>query len=399
MKILVLDEEFPYPPNTGKRIRSYHLISRLARKHNILYLAYGDNSSSSATGLQKAGITTRAVPPRIPKKSGFGFYLRLLINLFSANPYMVNSHYSRAMQRECDTTVAEFNPDVILCEWTPYAVYVRNRYDAVKVFSAHNVENQIWKRYRESETSLLKKWYISLQAAKLEKFERAVFNWVDGATAVSEHDADILRSYTSLAEIKAVDNGVDLDFFIPGNNPIEENTLVFVGTMDWRPNQDALRYFASEIFPLIRKAVPNCKACFVGRKAGPELMALNERPGMIVTGAVDDIRPYIAKAAVYIVPLRIGSGTRLKILDALAMKKAIVSTRVGAEGLEVEDGIHLIQADKPMDFAAEVTRLLGNPDQRLKMGEAGRELVERRYGWDNLSQRLEEFLMHLLEKP
>lgn len=392
MNLLVLDEEFPYPPNTGKRTRSFNLFRRLAARANIRYLAYGTHNSIGAQILRGSGIQPIAVPGRIPVKQGARFYLRLAQNLFSPLPYIVASHYSLDFRRALEVALRTERPDLILCEWTPYFEYLRTLDAPPVVISAHNVESDIWRRYAENETNLFKRLYIQEQRFKVEKFERTALAKADGAIAVSELDAERLRVWSCGTPVEVVDNGVDLDYFTPGTGVPKPSRLVFTGSMDWRPNQDAARFFVSEIFPALRRECPRITCTFVGREPPPDILALQQVEGIHVTGTVDDVRPYIVEAEVYIVPLRVGGGSRLKILEALAMGKAVVSTTIGAEGLGVRSGTHLMIADGPASFAAEVLRLLKAPSERLRLGQAGRFLVENHYGWDTLTKRLDRFL-------
>jgi glycosyltransferase involved in cell wall biosynthesis len=352
MKILVIDEEFPFPLNSGKRSRSFNLIKRLSTVHQLRYLAYGKEESESWQGLFDAGMNPIAVLPQVP--------------------------------------------DVILCEWSPYGIYVENITHIGSVIVAHNIESRIWHRYFENEPNPIKKWYIRKQAVKVAAFERAAFNWVDGATAVSSEEAEAVTELNRQLPVEVIDNGVDLDFFVPGETAIDKDQLVFTGAMDWRPNQDAAVYFVTEMFPLLQEICPSIKVCFVGRNPPQHVRALNEVEGIEITGTVDDVRPFIDRAAVYIVPLRIGGGSRLKILEAMAMKKAIVSTTVGAEGLDVTDGRDILLADSPEKFVKQIAKLIADRDLNLRLGEAGRRLVEAKYGWDGLADKLSNFLQRVV---
>jgi len=396
MRILVLDEEFPYPLNSGKRIRTYNLFQRLANRHEIGYLAYGHEESDSAQALNDVGIRPIAVEPQVPEKSGLRFYLRLLTNIFSSLPYIVDSHYSELFSRKMTQCIDEFEPDLVMCEWSPYAIFVRGLESVKKVIVAHNIESTIWKRYHETETSLLKKWYIVPQARKVDKFERDAFGWVDGATAVSADEAATIGTMAPELPVEVVDNGVDLEYFTGEKDREKPGKLVFVGSMDWRPNQDAVGYFVESIAPLLARDNPSLETTFVGRKPTEEIREYGNLEGITVTGTVDDVRPYIDEAAVYVVPLRVGGGSRLKILEALAMGKAVVSTSVGAEGLDLQDGRHLILADEPDSFSEAVSNLLSDEVRRRQLGEEGRKRVEERYGWDAISNVLEAFLEKLV---
>lgn len=188
MKILVLDEEFPYPTNTGKRTRSFNLYRRLAVWFQIRYIGYGEESSAAAEALRLVGIEPIAVPARIPPKQGPAFYLRLLANLLSPLPYIVTSHHSRVYRDAVLNNLTQFRPNLVLCEWTPYVINVKELISVKKLVSTHNVEADIWRRYYENETNWLRRWYIREQWRKVERFERAALGWVDGALAVSDQD-------------------------------------------------------------------------------------------------------------------------------------------------------------------------------------------------------------------
>jgi sugar transferase (PEP-CTERM/EpsH1 system associated) len=392
MKVLVLDEEFPYPTNNGKRTRSFNLYRRLSARFRIRYVGYGEKDSVAANALRAIGIEPVSVSGRIPPKQGAAFYMRLLANLTSPLPYIVTSHYSQSYQDAVLASVAEFQPDLILCEWTPYAIYVKKLLSVKKMVSTHNIEADIWQRYYETERNLLRRYYIREQWRKVECFERAALSWMDGATAVSNLDAIRLFKVCPELRLTVIQNGVDLDYFRTLPLPVQACHVVFTGSMDWRPNQDAVRYFIRDILPLLRQTRPDLECTFVGRSPPADIQRLGEVPGVHITGTVDDVRPYVERAAVYVVPLRIGGGSRLKILEALAMGRAVVSSTVGAEGLDVVHDQHVVLADDPRSFAQSVLHLLDNPERCRELASEGRRLVQRCYGWDALAERLEGFI-------
>lgn len=398
MKILILDEEFPFPLNTGKRIRTFNLIVRLAKKHQVYYLAYGINGSVGFKALTQAGITPLAVERQIPPKSGVLFYFRLLLNLFSRYPYIVSSHYSSLFADKLSDCLKQIRFDIVIAEWTPYAVYLNEVKDSKKVIVAHNLEHRIWERYFRNESNLLKKWYIGRQQKKVRRFEIESFASVDAVTAVSPVEAEEIVRHGKDLTVEVVPNGVDLDYFSSEDVETASSSMIFVGSMNWRPNQDAIQYFVREIFPLIKKDIKDAQATFVGQDPPAAILKLGDIAGIEIVGRVDDVRPFVRKAAVYIVPLRIGGGTRLKILEAMAMKKAIVSTSVGAEGIAVAPDVNILIGDNPETFAAQVKKLITNRNLGQKLGNAGRELVEREYGWDRIAAALDNFLSRLAGK-
>lgn len=400
MKLLILDEEFPHPLNTGKRIRTFNLFSRLASRHHLTYLAYGNDGSEAFRVFDSAGLHPVAVPRRPRPKQGAGLYVRLLQNLFSSEPYSVSSHWTKAFDTAVEKEISSADYDLVVCEWTPYAQFMRTRTNIKTMVVAHNIEYQIWQRYVQNEKQFVVKKYMAMQAARMRTFEENTFKIVSGATAVSAADAEVIRTINPDLPVQVVDNGVDLEFFRDFDQPSDDEApgLVFTGSMDWRPNQDSVEYFVHEILPLVKRTHPHIKTVLVGRNPPPKIVALGNVDGVTVTGTVDDVRPYIKRANVFIVPLRIGGGSRLKILEAMAMKKPVVSTSVGAEGLDVNDDRELLLADTPEQFAEQINLLLSDQPKARRLGEAGRTLVEQHYGWDALSVKLEQFMQRLVEE-
>ncbi len=399
MKILVIDEEFPFPLNTGKRLRTYNLIRVLALENEVSYLAYSEPDTDAVSFMKKNNITPVCVPPVDRTQQGLKFYWRLFTNLFSPYPYIVTSHFSQHFQKQLNTLLQQDKYDIVLCEWTPYAIFIKDISHAKKIVVAHNIETSIWRRYEQNEKNPIRRFYISIQRAKVDRFEQSAFKWADGATAVSQNEADIISGWGVPYPVAVVDNGVDLTYFCSSSNePTKSNSLVFTGSMDWRPNQDAMLYFTEQILPLVQKEVPDISITMVGRKPPREIEELAKDSHITVTGTVDDVRPYIAEASVYIVPLRIGGGSRLKILEAMAMGKAVISTSIGAEGLRVTDGEHLLIRDGEQAFTEGIISLLHNTDMRNRLGQAGRQLVEREYGWESIGQRLNKYLNTIARK-
>ncbi len=398
MKVLILDEEFPYPLNTGKRIRTFNLFRCLADRHDMTCLAYGEEDSESFRALENAGLHPAAIKRQPRPKSGVPLYVRLFGNLFSKEPYSVSSHWTNAFRQAVERELEDNNYDLVIAEWTPYAQFMRGLTKPKTLVVAHNVEYQIWQRYVENETHPVVRRYMAMQADRMKKFEEKVFRSVSGATAVSSSDADLIRTINPDLPVEVVDNGVDLDFFKPKPHPGKESapSLVFTGSMDWRPNQDSVEYFVKEILPLIKTSHADVRTVLVGRNPPPRIVELGKHDGVTVTGTVDDVRPYIEQADVYIVPLRIGGGSRLKILEAMAMSKAVVSTSVGAEGLDVTDGLDILIADTPEQFSAKVEQLLNDKELAATLGSNGRKLVERRYGWPALAYKLDRFMQRLV---
>jgi glycosyltransferase involved in cell wall biosynthesis len=219
----------------------------------------------------------------------------------------------------------------------------------------------------------------------------------DVCVCVSAEDADRLRSISPSAKTDVVPNGVDLDYFSPTKTKENESQIVFVGSMNWSPNEDAVLYFCDQIFPLIKAQTPKMEFYIVGSNPTERVLKLKNIKGVVVTGLVDDVRSYISQSAVFVVPLRIGGGTRLKILQALAMKKAVVSTSVGCEGLGLGHKEHLFVCDNPDEFADSVILLARDKALRHNLGENGRKLVQDQYDWKSISLKLDTIYRKAIE--
>ncbi len=395
-RVLVLDEEIPFPVNTGKRIRTLNLLANLSEEFEIDLLVHSNGATSRGIAeIEKRGIRVLVAESSVPDKSGLGFPLRVAMNLFSSLPYSVDSHYRAGYRTRLGELVAERPYDLAHVEWSPYAHYLRG-VSMPWIVSAHNVESQIWTRMAEQESFAPKRAFIAMQARRMLRFEKQTFARARWSTAVSEEDATTLRGF-GCRRIEVVPNGVDIDFFQdPGGQdrtPEEPHTLVFTGSMDWRPNQDAVVFFLEEILPRLEQH-GNFKLLVVGRNPPAWLEeSCRDKPQIELTGTVDDVRPFMARGAVFVVPLRIGGGSRLKILEAFSMRRAVVSTRVGAEGLNVRDGEHLLLADQADDFVQAILALRANAERRRLLGEAGRKLVHDSYSWPQIA-RLQAALWH-----
>jgi glycosyltransferase involved in cell wall biosynthesis len=395
LHVAVLDEEFPYPLTSGKRIRSFQLLTRLAKRHRVTYIAHQNADSAelreAVTALRNHGIHVIPVAYRVPPKAGARFYGRLVRNLASPLPYSVASHASRSMQRAMDRLAAQDPPDLWHCEWTPYAQAMYRR-PGRWVVMAHNVESVIWQRYTEAETNPLKCWFLRQQWKKFEHFERWAYNAATRAVAVSAEDAERIEQLFGVGSVDVVDNGVDTAFFTPDNTvPREPHRILFLGSLDWRPNLDAVRLLLDDIFQRVRAAEPRASLDIVGRKPPDALRAeLANREGVRLHADVPDVRQFLRRAGVLAVPLRIGGGSRLKILEALATGLPVVTTTVGVEGLRLTPGTHCTVADGSEGFAAAVLDTLSNPGAARDQAAAGRARVLRDYNWAGLADRLDQ---------
>jgi len=370
------------------------MLKELRREHHITYLAL-DDGSSDATARKSAEEYCHelvCVPHQQREKFSAGFYLDLAVNLGSQYPYAIRKYESALMRKEILERTAEGSVDVVICDFLAPAINVPRTLPCASILFQHNVEAMIWKRHFEVQSNVMKKSYLRGQWRKMERFESEMCRRFDSVVAVSAEDRELMRKEYSVKAVFDVPTGVDVDFFRPsGREQVDSYNVVFTGSMDWLPNEDAIRYFTDQILPIIRRSIPAMSLTVVGRNPYPGLIELSKRdPSVIVTGRVDDVRPYMERAAAYVVPLRIGGGTRLKIFEAMGMEKAIVSTSIGAEGLPVTDENELRIADTPEIFAAAVIELLETPDLARAMGQRAGEIVRQKFGWGGVAKRFAE---------
>jgi glycosyltransferase involved in cell wall biosynthesis len=277
------------------------------------------------------------------------------------------------------------------------AVLLQPHWQAPVLIHEHNVESQIAQRFYEKATHPLLKLFLYAQYRRMERFEHALWRKHPQVVAVSEQDRAIILQYTPDQNVTVVENGVDLDYFSYQPHPGISPNLVYIGSMDWLPNEDAVLWFVKEIFPILRSQWPDCTFTIVGRNPSEQVRRLANEPGIVVTGTVKEVRTFIAAASIMVVPLRIGGGSRLKILEAMSAGLPVVSTPIGCEGLRVADEVHLLIAEEPHHFAAQTSRLIADLLLQQKLAEAGRRLVEEHYGWPAMAHRLSQ-LYHSMTK-
>ena len=389
MNILWLKTELLHPVDKGGKIRSYNMLKALKRDCRITYLTLDDGTADS-TARELAGEYCHdlvCVPHRRREKFTTGFYVELALNLASDLPYAIKKYESPEMRQEIIRLLPKQRIDVLVCDFLAPAVNVPRNLNCTTVLFQHNVEAMIWKRHYEVQTAAARKAYLYRQWQKMRAFEAKACRLFDSVIAVSREDRDQMQQEYGLENVYDVPTGVDTTFFQPsGKIETRPHHLVFTGSMDWLPNEDGIRYFTEQIMPRIKQTVPDVTLTVVGRDPYPSLVELSKRdPSVTVTGRVDDVRPYMEEAAVYIVPLRVGGGTRLKIYEAMAMEKPVVSTTIGAEGLPVKDGEEIVLADTPESFAEAVVRLLEQKDLSAQIGARAAAKVRSEFGWESVA--------------
>lgn len=391
MKILAITTKSPYPLYEGRALRTYNLLRHIARRHEVHLLSFVQTPEEIDGIAHMRSVCAHVESERLYMDNArTRLALDLLREPFSRAPLMAVKYRSSRMRARIEALMRAHRYDVVHLDMLHLAEYIDLFPHTPVVLVEHNVESVILQRRLETETSMLKRLYIGYQHRKLRHYEARMCRRADHVVAVSELDAEQLRAMSGSANVTSISNGVDTEFFRATGEARVPTDLVFVGGLTWFPNLDAIRHFRADVLPHIVAAVPDVRITVVGKN--PDDRAVREiadDPRITLAGLVDDIRPVISRAAVYVVPLRIGGGTRLKILDALSMGKALVSTSVGCEGLDVVDGEHLVVADTPEQFAAAVVRLLRDPAAAQALGAAGRALVQRKYEWAALADRLD----------
>jgi glycosyltransferase involved in cell wall biosynthesis len=394
VKVVIVNEGLGYPPNRGNWLRTLNLLLPLARRHEITYLCRGadeENAEHARSFYAEHGIRALIVGSPAPENRGLSFYARLGLNLLSPLPYSIAVHRSRSVRREIRRIAREEHVDVWQFESISYADSL-NGLGARTIAVAHNVESLIWQRHFETEPSALRRSYVREQWRKYERCEARLLNGVTQVVSVSEEDALLVRDRFGVRNTAVIENGVDVAYFgQTSRTQVDRHRILFVGSLDWRPNLDCLDILLEQILPAVRRSEPRATLCIVGRNPTTSLRRRVEGdPNVELFANVPDVRPYLAKAGVLAVPLRIGGGSRLKILEAMAAGLPVVSTRIGSEGLIVESGRELTVVDDVSDMANALVRVIRQPEHAMAMARNARLVVQAHYDWTRLADQLEQ---------
>ena len=395
MRILIVSPELPYPPAWGFAIRVSRILALLSRRHTVSLLTYArDGADDNVRALAATCHSVHTVLE--PSDSSMAKRIGQMTSMVSSASYHGRYLYTDAMQRKLDELTAQERFDVIQVETSQMVAF---RFDprAALAIVEHDIVYELLGRMATSERSFLRRAYNSAEARKfkLEEIER----WKQASACIvtSSREVPIVRQAGITVPVLVAPNGVDVEYFAPSSQAPEPDTLVMTGLMRYRPNIDAAAFFVSEVFPQILAQRPNARIFIVGGDPPEEVTRLaSER--VIVTGGVPDVRPYVHRAAVVVVPLRMGGGTRLKVLEGLAMKKAMVSTYIGCEGIEVEDQKHLLVRNDADSFAKAVLQLLNDPATGTALANEGYDLVGRQYRWEMVVDKVERLYEQLVSE-
>jgi len=383
-----------WPLNMGGRLRSYHMIAELSERHRVTVLTtHGPDDDPEALAKQLPQCErVVSFPFAAPKVGSLRFAGALARSWLSPLPVDLWKWRVPALRSEVEGILAGGVVDVCVADFLHAVPNVPLGGAVPVILFAHNVEYMIWKRLAANEPRLLRRALLEIEWRKVRRRERHACTRSRLVVAVSPIDSAALAENAPAARTRSIPTGVDTSYFSANGTPEAPAHLVFSGAMDWYPNEDAMLFFIAEILPSIRREIPEVTVTVVGRNPSARLRAAGETAGIRITGTVDDVRSFIDEGSVYVVPLRVGGGTRLKIFEALSMAKAVVSTTVGAEGLPLVDDQHFVRADTPTDFSRAVISLLRDPQRRRSLGNAGRHLVETRYSWSSVAQEFEALL-------
>ncbi len=401
MKILFLAPRMPLPADTGGKIRTLNILRQVSKNASVHLVCFTFEPDDAQWAEQ---LRSQEIKVTLVKTKEDSVFKKINRVLWDTQPYSMSKYYTPEMEAVVTELLKSESFNAVHIDHLHMAHYGRCLNGTPSVLDEHNVEYKILERCANVEKNLAKRFVFTNQADKMRLFEQKNLETVSCYLAVSEDDRKILDELVSNSKKGTViPNGVDTEFFTTNNKQKTEITghqacpsIVFTGSMDWLPNEDSVLYFSKEILPLIWEKNPQVNFYVVGKSPAPAISNLGlADKRIIVTGRVDDVRPLMDAAQVFVVPLRIGGGTRLKILEAMAMQKAVVSTTIGAEGIQYTDGQNILLADTPENFAQKVLQLLSDPSKRMAMGEAGRKLVCSLYDWNIVGKKLNSIYLEI----
>jgi polysaccharide biosynthesis protein PslH len=381
------------PVDTGGKIRSYNLLKHLRTRNEVTLVSYYDG----ATDKDYEQKIAEQFPGAVTVNTGYSVTtirqtLRYFRNVPSSAPFAVSKFTSPQIQKLISEWDRERRFDVFVCDFLSASLNFPTVLNTPAVLFQHNVESALWKRQAAHEANPPKRLAFKLEAAKMMRYEHQAVSRFHHVIAVSEHDKELMSKMTEPSRISVVPTGVDLANYaaVAGEQNDGAAQVLFLGSMDWEANIDGVDYFCREVWPTVKEAVPEAKFLVVGRNPPPRITKWST-DSVEITGRVESVLPYLRDAAVFVVPLRIGGGTRLKIYEAMAAGKAVVSTTIGAEGLDIHHGKDILLADDEATFARSVIDLLVDQDKRRHLGAEAARLAAR-YDWPIIATEFERIL-------
>jgi sugar transferase (PEP-CTERM/EpsH1 system associated) len=379
----------PYPPDKGDRIRTYHWLRFLAARASVYLVCCADEPVAD-DALRRLGELCKQVA--VVPLGGLGRWLRAGASFLRGRTITAGAFYSGRVPGVIARWSQETSFQAAIASSSGMAPYLRapEIRDVPAVVDFIDVDSQKWLDYAAAHRSW-RRWLYQVEGRRLRAREKDILNWARAVTLVTEAEVGLFRTFSAAGSVCAIENGVDLDYFQPGGLD-EPDRCVFVGALDYSPNEDAVCWFTQEVWPEIQRQRPSAKFSIVGRRPSPRVCRLRDRPGIDLVGQVADVRPYLARAAVVVAPLRIARGVQNKILEALAMGKATVASPPALEGLGLQSGVHALSATSVGDWQESVLRLFADGNLRQQLGSAGRRYVLEHHRWDRCLEPLESLL-------
>lgn len=392
MRILFLSSRVPYPAVGGDRLRAFNFIKALSRRHAVTLLALHEKPlvREDLRGLEKYLEHCEVIP--LPRSRS---YWNCLTGLFSRKPLQVHCYQSADLRRRLHAHLKKQSFDLIFVHLLRMADYVCQVNNVPKILDltdslAMNYERS--RRYEKEHRLNLFMLAQRLECARIRRYEARMVQCFDRNLLISPVDRDYLSQYAPVHNVEIIGPGVNLEYFNFYDGPYDRNDLVFVGKMSTFPNKDAVIYFCEKIFPLILRDFPDMRFTIVGIEPAPEILALHRHRNVVVTGPVQDVRPYLRGAALSVCPMRVGAGAKNKVLESMAIGTPVVATSIGIEGIDAHVGRDILVANEPQEFAENVRLLIKNPALRQIVAQRGRRLMQEKYSWDRVLERLQDIV-------
>ncbi|MCP4369044.1 MAG: glycosyltransferase [Deltaproteobacteria bacterium] len=399
MNILFLSTYYSYPPDTGHYIRTYNTVKYLAKKNNLFFLSFAKerDNTNNYTSLKDIckSVDMFFVPADFSKLL---MAMALFKSLFSANPFSAIKYCRNDFKYKLEEILQNNKIDIVHFDSLYLACYLRCVGGVTTALTVHNVESQRMLSLLNSTNNVFKRMFIFSQYKRILNYEKKVCHQFDICVTVSDNDMQNLRRINSDGRFDVIPNGVDLNCFSPGKVKPEPNSMIWIGSMEGLWNRGAIDYFCNEIFPKIDQKINNVKFTVVGKSPTSILKNISvKNKNVMILGYVDDISNYVNRSSVFVVPLKAGGGTKLKVLNALAMGKAVVTTSVGAEGIEVTDNENIVIADDPETFAGKTVELLRNPEMVEELGRNAATLIRIKYDWEIIAKKHRQIYKEIVE--
>lgn len=392
MKILWIKSEHPLPLDTGHRKRTFNLMKHLSRIAQVTFISYTHGQENKRI-LQESGIVSLEVGLDRPyeTRSGLGFYFRLFSQIGSSTPYFVRRNAESRIKKEQRELYRAGEVDLIVCDCLDMAAAIDYSLPVPKILLTNGLATELWHQRYETARGLARRAYFNYETKRMAEFESKAANQFDLVLTASKDERDRLEdAYRVRVPIEIVPTGVDCEFFEADSSVTKiPRKLVFTGANDMLSNIDGLLWFAAEAYPMIRRAFPEVTLDIIGPRPSSEIRALGKKDETVrVTGFVDDVRPYLAAAELFVVPLRVSGGTRTKIFEAMSMELPVVSSLFGAEGLGLIDGVHLATATSGRELGSKVIELFENQEKRHAFAEQGHQLVHLEHDWPKVARTM-----------